>query len=145
MSGSVCTIWGVLGSAGLGASKWTAAATSPATGLFLLCLPVCLMTLAFIPFEGKAASRGSLCSRGCSNYRRSYVAPAGTQWAITAWCGLLLSILASYSGCCFWRKTLRKGYSPLIFWTEEACSATECDLKDQISKIEKEAGVWKQR
>ena len=69
---------------------------------------------------------------------KAWLAPA------TAWCGMLLAALAFYSGIAFLEEDVTQRLSPLTFRTGEAKSAMEGKLADQVSAIEKEAGVRKQ-
>lgn len=70
----------------------------------------------------------------------------GHAWLTLAagWSGLLLALLAFYSGFAFLEEDVTQRLSPLTFRTGEARAAMEGELKDQISTIEKEAGVRKQ-
>ena len=120
--------------------------TSPASGIFLLCLALCLIILAVVTFKGKPLLGIVLV---VAIVRTSGAAAAdlkGVPWVTTAtaWTGLLLALLAFYSALAFLEEDVTQRISPLTFRTGEARSAMEGELKDQISTIEKEAGVRKQ-
>ena len=120
--------------------------TSPATGVFLLCLALCLVLLAVVTFKGKPLLGAVLVVAIVRTSGASIVAFTGHPWATpaTAWCGLLLALLAFYSAVAFLEEDVTGRLSPLTFRTGEARSAMEGELKDQVSTIEKEAGVRKQ-
>jgi hypothetical protein len=69
----------------------------------------------------------------------------GVLWVgtFTAWCGLVLALLAFYSGLAFLEEDVTQKLSSLTFRTGEARAAMEGDIADQVSTIEKEAGVRK--
>ncbi len=119
---------------------------SPASGAFLLCLALCLAMLSAVTFRGKPLLGAVLVIAMLRTSVGATAALGGPVWATkaTAWCGLLLALLAFYSAVAFLEEDVTQRLSPLTFRTGEARSALEGELKDQISKIEKEAGVRKQ-
>ena len=121
-------------------------ATSPATGVFLLCLALCLVTLAVVTFKGKPLLGAVLVVAIARTAGAAAIALTGIAWLApaTAWCGLVLALLAFYSALAFLEEDVTQRLSPLTFRTGEARSAMEGELKDQVSTIEKEAGVRKQ-
>ncbi len=120
--------------------------TSPAEGIFLLCLALCLVMLAVVTFGGKPLMGAVLVVAVLRTSGAATAAFLGAPWATaaTAWCGLLLALLAFYSGVAFLEEDVTLRLSPLTFRTGEARSALEGGLKAQVSSIEKEAGVRKQ-
>ena len=120
--------------------------TSPATGIFLLCLTLCLIMLAIVTFKGKPLMGAVLVVAIVRTSGAAAFALKGVQWVATstAWCGLILALLAFYSGLAFLEEDATQRLSPLTFRTGEARAAMEGDLADQVSTIEKEAGVRKQ-
>ncbi len=120
--------------------------TSHASGIFLLCLALCLVILAIVTFKGKPLLGVILIVSVLRTSGASTMALTGARWAatVTAWCGLLLALLAFYAALAFLEEDVTQRISPLTFRTGEARSAMEGELKDQISTIEKEAGVRKQ-
>ena len=70
----------------------------------------------------------------------------GVPWVATAtgWCGLLLALLAFYSGLAFLEEDVTQRLSPLTFRMGQAKAAMDGGLENQVSSIEKEAGVRKQ-
>jgi succinate-acetate transporter protein len=120
--------------------------TSPATGIFLLCLTLCLVMLAIVTFKGKPLLGAVLVVAIVRTSGAAAFALKGLQWVATstAWCGLVLALLAFYSGLAFLEEDVTQRLSALTFRTGEARSAMQGDLADQVSTIEKEAGVRKQ-
>ena len=120
--------------------------TSAATGVFLICLAICLAMLAVVTFKGKPLLGTVLVVAIVRTSGAAAVAFTGAPWVTTAtaWCGLLLALLAFYSALAFLEEDVTQRLSPLTFRTGEARSAMEGELRDQVSAIEKEAGVRKQ-
>lgn len=120
--------------------------TSPATGIFLLCLCVCLVLLALVTFKGKPLMGVILLVAIVRTTGAATNALTGSPWTATAtaWCGLLLGILAFYAAGAFLEEEVTQRISPLTFRKGEARTAMDGVLKDQITGIEKEAGVRKQ-
>ena len=119
---------------------------SHATAGFLLCLAVCLLMLTIVTIKGKPLLGAVLIVaivRTCGAAATAMMAGAWLTTA-TAWCGMLLAALAFYSGIAFLEEDVTQRLSPLTFRTGEAKSAMEGKLEDQVSAIEKEAGVRKQ-
>jgi succinate-acetate transporter protein len=121
-------------------------ATSPATGLFLICLTLCVTILAVVTFKGKPLLGIVLVVAIIRTSGEAASAFTPVPWVATAtgWCGLLLALLAFYSALAFLEEDVTQRLSPLTFRTGEARAALEGDFKDQVSTIEKEAGVRKQ-
>ena len=119
---------------------------SPAAGMFLSCLVLCLILLAVVTFKGKPLLGAVLVVAIVRTSGAAVVAFTGASWATpaTAWCGLLLALLAFYAAVAFLEEDVTGRLSPLTFRTGEARSAMEGELKDQVATIEKEAGVRKQ-
>lgn len=119
---------------------------SPVTAVFLLCLALCLVCLTIVTFKGKPLLGAVLSVAIVRTSGAAAVALSGKPWlgTATAWCGLLLAALAFYSGAVFLEEDVTQRLSPLTFRTGEAKRAMEGELKDQVSAIEKEAGVRKQ-
>ena len=120
--------------------------TSPASGIFLLCLALCLVMLAIVTFRGKPLLGAVLVVAILRTVAAAVSNLTGHPWLnpATGWCGLLLALLAFYSGVAFLEEDVTQRLSPLTFRTGEARAAMEGELKDQISTIENEAGVRKQ-
>ena len=120
--------------------------TSPATAAFLLCLAVCLAMLAIVTFRGKPLLGAVLSVAIVRTCGAAAMELTGKTWihSATAWCGLLLAAMAFYSGIAFLEEDVTQEISPLTFRMGEAKSAMEGKLEDQVSAIEKEAGVRKQ-
>ncbi len=120
--------------------------TSPTSGVFLLCLALCLVILTVVTFKGKPLLGTVLIVAILRTSGAAAAALKGVPWVstATAWCGLLLALLAFYSALAFLEEDVTQRLSPLTFRMGEARSAMEGELKDQISAIEKEAGVRKQ-
>ncbi len=119
---------------------------SPGSAVFLLCLALCLAMLTAVTFKGKPLLGAVLI---VAIVRTGFAAGAAftgsdTIGMVAAWCGILLAALAFYSGYAFLEEDVTQEISPLTFRTGEARSAMEGELKDQVSAIEKEAGVRKQ-
>ena len=119
---------------------------SPATGVFALCLAMCLVMLTIVTFKGKPLLGVVLLVAIVRTAGAATIAFTAKPWATpaTAWCGLLLAALAFYSGVAFLEEDVTQRLSPLTFRTGEARAAMEGELKDQVATIEKEAGVRKQ-
>ncbi len=120
--------------------------TSPATGIFLLCLTLCLVMLAIVTFKGKPLLGVVLVVAIVRTSGAAAFALKGVQWVATstAWCGLVLSLLAFYSGLAFLEEDVTQRLSSLTFRIGEARAAMEGDIADQVSTLEREAGVRKQ-
>ena len=120
--------------------------TSPVTGIFFLCLTLCLVTLATVTFKGKPLLGAVLVVAIVRTLGAAAFALKGLQWLATAtgWCGLVLALLAFYSAFAFLEEDVTERLSSLTFRTGEARAAMEQDLASQVSTIEKEAGVRKQ-
>lgn len=144
------TAFGIFGAAwvvqGLGLLGGPPPAISHATAGFLFCLAVCLVMLAIVTFKGKPLLGVVLTVAIVRTSGAAAVALTGGEWLTkaTAWCGLLLAVLAFYSGIAFLEEDVTQRLSPLTFRTGEAKAALEEQLEDQVSAIEKEAGVRKQ-
>ena len=132
--------WVVQGLALLGGA---ATGPNPADGVFLLCLVVCLMLLAVVTFKGKPLLGAVLMVAIVRTAGAATFAFRGAAWvgAATAWCGLLLAGLAFYSGLAFLEEDVTGRLSPLTFRTGAAKAAMEAPLREQVVKVEKEAGV----
>lgn len=119
---------------------------SPVTGGFLLCLALCLLMLTVVTFKGKPLLGAVLVVAIVRTSGAAALALSGKAWLspACAWCGLVLALLAFYTGVAFLEEDVSSKISPLTFRTGEARSAMEGELKDQVSAIEKEAGVRKQ-
>ena len=118
---------------------------SAATAIFLLCLAVCLLMLTIVTLKGKPVLGTVLIVaiiRTIGAATISFGVAALTK--PTAWCGLLLGALAFYSGIAFLDEDVTQRISPLTFRFGEAKSAMDGEVMDQVSSIEKEAGVRKQ-
>ncbi len=120
--------------------------TSPATGIFLLCLALCLVILAIVTFKGKPLLGVVLVVAVLRTSGAASIAFTDRPWltTFTAWSGLLLALLAFYSALAFLEEDVTQRLSPLTFRTGEARAAMEGQLEEQIATIEKEAGVRKQ-
>lgn len=120
--------------------------TSAASAAFLLCLAVCLLMLAIVTFKGKPLLGAVLIVAIARTSGAAAMSITGKPWisAATGWCGLLLAGMAFYSGIAFLEEDVTQEISPLTFRTGEAKAAMEGKLEDQVSAIEKEAGVRKQ-
>ena len=144
------TAFGIFGAAwvveGLSLLGGAPSSRSAATGIFLVCLALCLVILTVVTFKGKpllgvvlvvATLRTLMAAAGQFN---------GAIWAATSagWCGLVLALLAFYSGLAFLEEDVTQRLSPLTFRTGEARAAMEGELSKQVETIEKEAGVRKQ-
>lgn len=131
---------------GLGLLGGAPPPVSPATAGFLLCLALCLVMLTIVTYKGKPLLAAVLTVAIVRTSGAAVVAMTGKAWVstATAWCGLLLAVLAFYSGIAFLEEDVTQELSPLTFRTGEAKSAMEGKLADQVSAIEKEAGVRKQ-
>ena len=121
-------------------------AISEVTAGFLLCLAICLLMLTIVTIKGKPLLGGVLIVAVVRTCGAAGMAMTGKAWLApaTAWCGMLLAALAFYSGIAFLEEDVTQRLSPLTFRTGEAKSAMEGKLADQVSAIEKEAGVRKQ-
>ncbi len=121
-------------------------AISHATAAFLFCLAICLLMLTIVTFKGKPLLGAVLAVAIVRACGAAALALTDKSWlsVATAWCGLLLALLAFYSGLAFLEEDVTQSLSPLTFRTGEAKSAMEGKLEDQVSTIEKEAGVRKQ-
>ena len=119
---------------------------SHATAAFLLCLAVCLVMLTIVTIKAKPLLGVVLIVAIVRTCGAAAMAILGKAWltTATAWCGMLLAALAFYSGIAFLEEDVTQRLSPLTFRTGEARSAMEGKLEDQVSAIEKEAGVRKQ-
>ncbi len=119
---------------------------SPAAGVFLLCLAMCLTMLTIVTFKGKPLLGIVLVLAICRTSGAAWVAFRGSKpvSAATAYCGLLLAAFAFYSAIAFLEEDVTQELSPLTFRTGEAKSAMKDRLEDQVASIEKEAGVRKQ-
>ncbi len=119
---------------------------SPASGVFLLCLALCLVMLAIVTFKGKPLLGAVLVVAIVRTSGAAALELKGVPWLrpATAWTGLVLALLAFYSGLAFLEEDVTQRLSPLTFRTGDAKSAMEDKLEDQVSAIEKEAGVRKQ-
>ncbi len=117
-----------------------------AAASFLFCLALCLLMLTIVTFKGKPLLGAVLTVAILRSCGAATVAITGAGWlsAATAWCGLLLAALAFYSGIAFLEEDVTQEISPLTFRMGEARSAMEGKLEDQVSAIEREAGVRKQ-
>lgn len=120
--------------------------TSPAAGIFLLCLSLCLVMLTIVTFKGKPLLGAVLVVAIVRTSGAATLALTGAHWAgpATAWCGLLLAFMAFYSGLAFLEEDVTQRLSPLTFRTGAARAALQDPLSEQIDSIEKEAGVRKQ-
>lgn len=120
--------------------------TSPASGVFLLCLVLCLIMLAIVTFKGKPLLGAVLVVAIVRTSGAALMAIKGLPWmaTATAWCGLLLALLAFYSGIAFLEEDVTQKLSALTFRMGEARAAMEGKLEDQVTAIENEAGVRKQ-
>jgi succinate-acetate transporter protein len=120
--------------------------TSPATAFFLLCLAICLVVLAIVTFKGKPLMGVILLIAILRTSGAATFEYTGLPWAATAtaWTGLLLALLAFYAAIAFLEEDVTQRLSPLTFRTGEARAAMQGELKDQISSIDKEAGIRKQ-
>ena len=120
--------------------------TSPVTGIFLLCLTLCLVMLAIVTFKGKPLLGAVLVVAIVRTSGAAAFALKGVQWVATAtaWCGLVLALMAFYSGLAFLEEDVTQRLSSLTFRTGEAKAAMEGNLVNQVSTIENEAGVRKQ-
>jgi succinate-acetate transporter protein len=120
--------------------------TSPGSAVFLLCLALCLLMLTLVTFKGKpllgTVQVVAIIRTGFDAGAALSGRPQLSQ--VTAYCGLLLAVMAFYSGYAFLREDVTQEISPLTFRTGEAKAAMEGKLKDQVAAIEKEAGVRKQ-
>ncbi len=121
-------------------------ATSPATAVFLICLAICLLMLLVVTFKGKPLLGVVLIVALVRTCSAAAMAMTERAWltASTAWCGLMLAVLAFYCGIAFLKEDVSQQISPLTFRTGEAKAAMEGKLEDQISAIGTEAGVRKQ-
>lgn len=119
---------------------------SHATAAFLFCLAICLVMLAIVTFRGKPLLGAVLIVAIVRTCGAATMAISGGAWLATAtgWCGMVLAGLAFYCGIAFLEEDVTQQLSPLTFRTGEARSAMEGKLEDQVSAIEKEAGVRKQ-
>ena len=120
--------------------------TSHAGATFLLCLALCLVMLTIVTFKGKPLLGAVLVVAIARTAGAAMSDIMGHPWltTATAWSGLLLALLAFYSGLAFLEEDVSLRLSPLTFRTGEAKAALEGRLGDQIEDIEKEAGVRKQ-
>lgn len=136
-------VWIVQGLELLGGTR---SSRSHATAAFLMCLALCLMMLAVVTFKGKPLMGAILIIATVRTIGASLVALVGDGWfsGATAWCGLLLASLAFYAGFAFLEEDVTQRLSPLTFRTGEARAAMEGGLEDQVSTIEREAGIRKQ-
>ncbi len=119
---------------------------SPGSGVFLICLAVCLTMLTIVTFKGKPLL-GSVLVVAILRTCGAAGAELTGQPAVTpcvAWCGFLLAALAFYSGIAFLEEDVTGRISPLTFRTGEAKEAMEGRLEAQLAAIKKEAGVRKQ-
>ncbi len=137
------TAWVVQGLALLGGPP---PSLSHVTAVFLMCLTLCTIMLALVTFKGKPLLGAVLVVAAVRTSVSAAMALTSRPWVstATAWSGLLLALLAFYSGLAFLEEDVSQRISPLTFRTGEARSAMEGKLEDQISAIEKEAGVRKQ-
>ena len=121
-------------------------AHSPVTSVFLLCLAVTLVMLAIVTFKGKPLLGVVLSVAIVRTIAEAASTATGLHWlsAASAWCGLLLAALAFYAAIAFLEEDVTQELSPLTLRNAEAKKAMEGRLEDQISTIEKEAGVRKQ-
>ena len=119
---------------------------SPAAGIFLLCLALCLLMLAVVSFKGKPLLGGVLVLAILRTVGAAAVSFTGGHFVATAtaYCGLLLAASAFYSAFAFLNEDVTQKVSRLTFRTGEAKRAMEGRLEDQIDTLEKEAGVRKQ-
>ena len=121
-------------------------AISQVTAGFLLCLAICLLMLTIVTIKGKPLLGGVLIVAVIRTCGAAAMSMTGKAWLTpaTGWCGLLLAALAFYAGIAFLEEDVTQRLSPLTFRTGEAKAAMEGKLVDQVSAIEKEAGVRKQ-
>lgn len=119
---------------------------SHTTAAFLLCLVVSLLLLTAITFRGKPLLGVVLTVAAV----RTCGAAALAVWdapliaTLTGATGLLLAVLAFYSGFAFLKEDVTGELSALTFRTGEARSAMEGSLEEQTQSLESEAGVRKQ-
>lgn len=120
--------------------------TSPASGIFLLCLALTLVMLTIVTFKGKPLLGVVLIIAILRTCGAAWVELTGNALAgrATGYCGLLLATAAFYAGIAFLEEDVTQRLSPLTFRTGEAKAAMEGELRDQISTLEREAGVRKQ-
>ncbi len=119
---------------------------SQVTGVFLLCLAVCILLLTIVTFRGKPLLGVVLVVAAIRSFAAAAMAFTGKMWLSTsaAWCGLAIAALAFYCGIAFLEEDVTQKLSPLTFRTGEAKAAMQNKLAEQISAIENEAGVRKQ-
>ena len=114
---------------------------SPATGVFLLLLALCLIILAAVTFTGKpligvlltVAILRSICAALVQLHRPQLNGAAG-------WLGLLLALFAFFTGLGLLFEDVRLKPFPMTFRRGEAKAAMEGDLDYQVSRIAREAG-----
>ena len=118
---------------------------SPASGVFLLLLSLCLVILTAVTFAGKPLI-GALLTVAVLRSLCAGLAQLGAHWAAVpaGWLGLLLALFAFYAGLgLLFEDVLLKPFA-MTFRRGEARAAMEGDLAYQVSRIEREAGVRQQ-
>lgn len=123
-----------------------AAAPSAAVGVFLFSLALCLLLLAVVTFKGKPLLGAVLVVALVRTAGAALAETTASAWwsKATAVCGLVLGLLAFYSGFAFLEEDVTLKISPLTFRMGEAREAMEGRLTDQLATVGREAGVRKQ-
>ncbi|MGI4852964.1 MAG: hypothetical protein ACRYF4_02810 [Janthinobacterium lividum] len=119
---------------------------SRTTGIFLLCLALCLCLLAAVTLRGKPLLGVVLVVAVVRTCGAAAIALHASPLlsTLTGYVGLLLAALAFYSGFAFLEEDITGSLSALTFRTGEAKAAMEGSLEDQMELLEREAGVRKQ-
>jgi len=123
-----------------------AGASSPATGIFLILLALCLAILAVASFTGKPLIASLFCvamlrstTAGLLEFRSS-----GPLTIATVWLGLLVAALAFYCGFGLLLEDVMQRPLQMMYRTGKAKKAMVASLSEQLENVAREAGVRQQ-
>lgn len=121
------------------------AGPSPATGVFLLLLALCLALLAAVTFSGKPLIGVLLLVAILRMICASVVQFGhGALNGAAAWLGFLLAALAFYSGFGLLLEDIHLKPFAMTFRRGDAKAAMDGNLEHQLARVSREAGVRQQ-
>lgn len=115
---------------------------SPATGIFLLMLALCLAILTVATFKGKPLIGTLLIVAFCRSICAALVDfGLGYMVIVAAVLGLLLAVFAFYSGLGLLMEDVQQKPLPMVFRRGKAKEALLAGLPEQVEHVATEAGV----